>query len=106
MFISNGANLFIIFIVSTEIDLQGREETNGISWSLLDTNCKSMPNLQPTDNRLYKEKCDLHVGQAYTLQCKDEGDGWKTNYIIIENYEYCKHTRNTTFYNITITGRV
>ena len=92
--------------MSAEIELQGMEDTNGIAWRFLDTNCKSMPNLQPTANRLYKEKCDLYVGQTYTLQCDSFGEAWKTNYLIIENSEYCKHAENMTFFNITITGPV
>ena len=93
-----------IFIVSAEIELQGIEETNGISWRLLDTNCKSMPNLQPTANRVYKEKCDLLIGQDYTLQCDSTGAGWKTNYLIFENSVYCQYARSTILFNITITG--
>ena len=92
--------------MSAEIELQGIEDTNGIAWRFLDTNCKSMPNLQPTANRLYREKCALHAGQTYTLQCDSIGEGWKTNYLVIENSEYCKYARNMTLFNITITGPV
>ena len=91
--------------MSTEIELLGKENTDGISWSLLNTRCKSMPNLKPIANMVYKNKCDLSVGQSYTLQCKNIGDGWKTNFIVIENSDYCKHARDTAFFNITITGQ-
>ena len=106
IFISQSIARYKLFLVSAIIELQGVEETNGISWSLLGTNCKSMPNLQPTPNKMYPEKCDLVMGQAYTLQCKNTGDSWKTNYLIFENSAYCKYARTTTLLNITITGGV
>ena len=92
--------------MSTKIELQGIEETNGITWSLIGTNCESSSNLQPTPNKMYPENCELISGQAYTLQCDNTGDSWKTNYLIVENYVYCQYVRTRMLVNITITGRV
>ena len=92
---------------SVEIEFQRLEETSGISWSLLQTNCRSSNNLQPTINRVYKTDCVLSVGQTYTLQCEGREDSWwKSNYIVIENSVYCEYAKGNVLIDITVTGKV
>ena len=83
------------------------EEANGISWSISDTNCKS---ILPSDLRPgteYKKVCDLAVGQSYILNCESPDDGWwKSNYVVIENSIYCEYAQGTKQSNVTITGMV
>ena len=89
-----------------EIRLQGMEVTSGISWRLLQSNCKSMDNLQPTVNRVSTVKCLLSVGQTYALQCDNTGDSWwKSNYLIIENSVYCEYAKGMKLVDIRITGK-
>ena len=83
------------------------EDTDGIAWSLIDTNCKSISNLQPTANRVYKKLCTLSIGHNYTLQCESTNNRWwKSNYVIVENSVYCEYAKGTEMINITITGKV
>ena len=90
-----------------EIKLQGMEETTGISWRLLHSNCKSMDNLKPTMNRVYKKECLLSVDQNYTLQCDSTEDSWwKSNYVVIENSIYCEYVKGKKLINITVTGKI
>ena len=93
------------FLVLVTIELQAKEETYGISWELIGTNCKSLPNLIVAENRLYTKYCALSIGQSYTLKCNDvEDGGWASNYLIIENSKYCENTPHMSVVNITITG--
>ena len=92
------------FLVLVTIELQAKEETNGISWELIGTNCKSLTNLTVAENRLYTRHCALSIGQSYTLKCKVEDSGWASNYLIIENSKYCENTQQMSMVNITITG--
>ena len=91
--------------MSVEIIYKGMEEANGISWSISDTNCKS---ILPSDLRAgteYKQVCDLAVGQSYILNCESpDGGWWKSNYVVIENSVYCEHAQGTKFSTVTITG--
>ena len=93
-----------------EIKLQSLEETSGVSWSLIDTNCKSMINLQLSANRVYRKHCGLSLGHSYTLQCQGEqsedGNGWMSNHLLIENSVYCEYAHKNELINITITGKV
>ena len=83
----------------------GIEEANGISWSISDTNCKS---ILPSDLRPgteYKQYCDLAMGQSYILNCESpDGGWWKSNYVVIENSVYCEYAQGTKLSNVTITG--
>ena len=97
----------IFFVAMVEIKLQGMEETTGISWRLLHSNCKSMDNLKPTMNRVYKKECLLSVDQNYTLQCDSTEDSWwKSNYVVIENSIYCEYVKGKKLINITVTGKI
>ena len=82
--------------VSVEIKYTGIEEANGISWSISDTNCKS---ILPSDLRPgteYKQDCDLAMGQSYILNCESpDGSWWKSNYVVIENSVYCEYAQGT-----------
>ena len=93
------------FLVLVTIELQAKEESKGISWELIGTTCKSLPNLIVTEDRLYTKHCALSVGQSYTLKCNAVEGGWASNYLIIENYNYCKNTQQMSMVNITITGK-
>ena len=93
------------FIVLVTIELQGKEDIDGISWELIGTNCKSVPNRSVAANRLYTRHCALPTGQSYTLNCKVGNDGWAANYIIIENSKYCEYAQQETTVNITIRGK-
>ena len=93
------------FIVLVTIELQGKEDTDGISWELIGTNCKSDPNLSVAANRLYTRHCALPTGQSYILNCKVGNDGWASNYLIIENSKYCEYAQQETTVNITIRGK-
>ena len=98
---------FSIVVGLVEIKLRGMEDASGISWSILDTDCKSAPNLQPTVNRVYKKDCTLSKGQTYTLQCESTNHGWwMSNYINIENSAYCEYAKEKRLINITITGKL
>ena len=96
-----------IFVVSVEIIYKGMEEANGISWSISDTNCKS---ILPSDLRPgteYKQVCDLAVGQSYILNCESpDGGWWKSNYVVIENSVYCEYAQGTKLSKVTMTGMV
>ena len=99
--------IFIIFTVWIEVQLQAIEEDSHISWRLHNTNCKSDDNLEVGSNRVYKTDCDLAIGQTYTLECKSLGDSWwKSNHLVIENKLYCEYAKGKTLNNITITGNV
>ena len=95
--------------MSVEIEYTGMEEANGISWSISDTNCKS---ILPSDLRPgteYKQDCDLAMGQSYILNCESPDVGWwKSNYVVIENSAYCEYARGTnlSMSTVTITGMV
>jgi len=105
--------------VSLEIKLYGVEDTNGISWSILDTNCKSLPDLNVGINRVYRKRCDLALDQSYKLQCNGVEKstlgtglgggwihyGWRSNYIVIESSVYCQFAKDKTVANIRITGK-
>ena len=93
------------FLVLVTIELQAKVETNGTSWELIGTNCKSLPTLTVAENRLYTKHCALSVGQSYTLKCNVEDRGWASNYLIIENSNYCENTQRMSTVNITITGK-
>ena len=98
-----------IFVVSVEIIYKGMEEANGISWSISDTNCKSIlpsiVHLRPGTE--YKQVCDLAVGQSYILNCESpDGGWWKSNYVVIENSVYCEYAQGTKQSNVTTTGMV
>ena len=95
----------IYIVVLVVIQLQTTVETHGISWGITGTNCKSLPNLSITANRLYTKHCALSAGQSYELRCNVEDEGWGSNYLIIENAKYCEHTEKTSTVNITITGK-
>ena len=100
-----------------EIKLQGVEETSGISWRIMNTDCKSDTNLAVSANRVYKKDCELSLGQYYTLECGGEGNTgynrygasyngwWKANILVVENSVYCEYSDGIKMINITITGR-
>ena len=99
--------VFIIFTVLIEVQLQAMEEATHISWRLQNTNCKSDDNLEVGGNRVYQTDCKLAIGQTYTLECNSLGDGWwKSNHLVIENYLYCEYAKGKTLNNITITGNL
>ena len=79
-----------------------------IGWTL-SPNCKNDDNGKANydSNGIYQERCDLAIGQTYTLRCKSyQGDGWHSSYVLIENVAYCEDFTNgeEKIYNITITG--
>ena len=90
--------------VLVAIELMAREDTTGITWNILDTNCKSEPNLIVTQNRVYKTSCGLSMGKTYRLKCGTSGMGWKSNHLVIENSIYCEGTESEQILNITVTG--
>ena len=104
-------------VVFVAIKLQAIEETSGISWRIMNTNCKSDTSLKVSANRVYNKDCELSLGQSYTLECGGEGntgfsdDGpsycgwWKANMLVVENSVYCKYTDGIKMINITITGK-
>ena len=57
-------------VVFVAIKLQAIEETSGISWRIMNTNCKSDTNLKVSANRVYNKDCELSLGLSYTLQCE------------------------------------
>ena len=95
----------ILVIVLVKIELQTKVTANGISWALSDTACKSLPNLSVDANRLYTKHCALAIGETYELTCKSLGEGWGSNFLLIENSKYCEYTWLETKINITITGK-
>ena len=93
------------FAVLIEVQLHALEAASHISWRFQNTNCKSDDDLEVGGNRVYKTNCNLALGQSYTLECKNLGDGWwKSNNLLVENYVYCEYAKGTTLTNITITG--
>ena len=93
--------------------MQAMEDVTGISWEFVGTDCKSSPNLNINTNRPPGvTDCGLAIGRTYQLKCDSVGnnlgggDGWKSNYIIIENRKYCENTRLDTTVDITITGNL
>ena len=95
-----------LFVAQVKLEIQGMEDATGISWSILGTDCKSARNMQVDTSRQYTEHCELAVGQSYTLQCENTGDGWKTNHLFIEGYSYCMQTSVETLTTVTITGNI
>ena len=95
------------------VKLQAIEETSGISWRITNTECKSDTNLQLSANRVYNKRCELSLGQSYTLECDNEGNTgypnyngwWKANFLLIENSVYCEYSDGKKLINITITGK-
>ena len=61
-------------VVLVEMKLQSIEETSGIAWRIMDTDCKSDTNLQLSANRVYNKDCELSLGQSYTLECENTGN--------------------------------
>ena len=101
-------------VVFVEIKLQAIEETSGISWRIMNTNCQSNTDLQVSANREYNKDCELSLGQSYTLECGCKGNTgyegnyngwWKANHLVVENSVYCKYTDGIKMINITITGK-
>ena len=91
------------------VEFQAKEEAFGISWKLIGTECSSSSLISVTGNKPHKKDCQLSVGQSYRLKCEAsqkirEANGWKSNYLVIENSKYCENTAVETTYNITITG--
>ena len=96
----------LFFAASVEIQFQGVEDNTVISWSLLQSNCKSTGYIASTANSVYKTECLLTVGQTYTLKCEGREDSsWFANYLIVENSVYCEYAKGTKLINITITGK-
>ena len=61
--------------------------------------------MQWSANRVYEKHCALKEGQTYTLKCEATSEqGWKSNYLVIENSAYCKYTDSETQIDITISG--
>ena len=105
-----------LWVVFVEIKLQAIEETTGISWRMMSTDCRSDTNLQVSSNRVYNKDCALSLGQSYTLQCENEGNteypsdnsfhySWKANFLVVENSVYCEYSDGIKMINITITGK-
>ena len=88
------------------IELQVREKASGISWSIQDSDCKSLPNLDVDTERAEKEYCELKIGKTYTLKCESSEEGWKSNYLVIENSVYCMYSESVKIAEITITGNL
>ena len=101
---------YTIFVVSVEIKYMGIEDgTNGISWSISGTNCKSkFPSvLRPATEYKYGVSCDLAMGHSYILNCESpDGSWWKSNYVVIENSVYCEYAQGTKLSTVIITGMV
>ena len=96
---------YIFPVVSVTIELEGIDDTNGISWSISNTDCKSSSDkLEVIENRPTKTDCMLLTGVSYTLKCLNAGGGWGRNYLIIENALYCEGTTNEKMVDITLTG--
>ena len=97
-----GVNLKQILVLVT-VELHAKENDDGISWELSGTNCKSLPNLSITANRLYTRHCALSIGQQYRLECNG---WWGSNRLVIENSVYCENpTSHYTVEYVTITGK-
>ena len=99
---------FLCLLVTVQIGLHTTFETRGISWKL-GPNCASQSEIAYSveSNAYYETKCTLALGQSYTLKCESfAGNGWNSNYLIIENIAYCQNfsTGFDETTNITITG--
>ena len=101
-------------VVLVEMKLQSIEETSGIAWRIIDTDCKSDTNLQLSANRVYNKDCELSLGQSYTLECENTGNTghphwingwWKANFLVVENFIYCEYSDGRKTINITISGK-
>ena len=103
-------------VVLVEMKLQSIEETSGIAWRIMDTDCKSDTKLQVSPYIVYKKECELLLGHSYTLQCENEGNtgypsdnsfhySWKANFFVVENSVYCEYSDGIKIINITITGK-
>ena len=98
---------FDVFSVSVQIKYQGMESANGISWSISDTQCKSILPSELRPGTEYKKDCNLAIGQSYTLKCDSPDEGWwKSNYVVIENSVYCEYARGKRQTTVTITGKM
>ena len=97
---------YIVYIVLVSIRLHTKYETQKIGWTLGPT-CASRENLAVAPNTFYEKECALALDQPYTLKChSSEGDGWNSNFLIIENKAYCENftTGLEEVANITIRG--
>ena len=88
------------------IELYTKSDLKNIGWTL-SSECRTIDNGNYGANRVYPEKCDLVVGQSYTLRCKSgREDGWYSSFVIIESKGYCDDFTDgrEKVYNVTITG--
>ena len=95
-------------IVLVQIRLHTKYQTQDIGWNI-GLNCGSRDNLAVAPNTFYEKECALAVDQTHTLECKSStGDGWNSNFLIIENKAYCEHftTGDNEVANVTIQGNV
>ena len=95
-------NIFLLFwyiqvkkpnicAVLVSIRLYTKHQTADIGWAL-GPNCVSRENLRVTSNSFYEKDCTLAIDQTYTVNCKSSnGDGWNSNFLVIENQAYCEN---------------
>ena len=94
-------------IVLVQIRLHTKYQTQDIGWNI-GLNCGSRDNLAVAPNTFYEKECALAVDQTHKLECKSStGDGWNSNFLIIENKAYCEHftTGDNEVANVTIQGK-
>ena len=83
-----------VYIVLVRIGLHTKQEARKISWTL-SPSCRSQEDLAVASNAYYETECALSVGQKYTLVCRSSaGEGWNSNFLIIENQAYCQNFTN------------
>ena len=88
------------------IRLHSKYETQGIDW-ILGPKCASRVNLAVAANTFHERDCALTLDQTYILKCRSsKGDGYNSNFLIIENRAYCENftTGFTEEANVTIRG--
>ena len=83
-----------VYIVLVTIGLHTKQEARKISWTL-SPSCRSQEDLAVASNAYYETECALSVGQKHTLVCRSSvGEGWSSNFLIIENKAYCQNFTN------------
>ena len=80
-----------VFIAPVKIGVHAKYQTGMMSWTI-NHKCESPQNLTIAPNGYFEKECNLVIGLTYPLICiSNDGIGWNSSFIIIENKAYCNN---------------
>ena len=80
-----------VFIAPVKIGVHSKYQTGMMSWTI-NHKCESPHNLTIAPNGYFEKECNLVIGLTYPLICiSNDGIGWNSSFIIIENKAYCNN---------------